>query len=72
MRACTWTRRCDQPGLHDLECQTRPGLIILVTACDEHLAVAELWGYRRRRGTDTDIARTSTPSDVRPWGHRSQ
>ena len=48
MTTCTWTRRCEQQAKHDLECQTRPGLIVWVAACDLHLPVAELHGYRER------------------------
>jgi len=52
---CTWTPSCKRPGTHELECQTRPGLIILVTACEQHLAVAEMRGYRVRHNGDARI-----------------
>ena len=53
MSVCSWTPKCDRPGTHELECQTRPGLIVLVTACEEHLAAAELHGYRLQHNTGT-------------------
>jgi hypothetical protein len=43
---CTWIPTCTELGQHPVEQETRPGLIVNDTVCDQHLEVALLRGYR--------------------------
>lgn len=47
MRQCRWIKWCAEPARHDVECETRPGLIVRESVCDHHLDTARRRGYHR-------------------------
>jgi hypothetical protein len=46
---CGWVASCEAPARHRVERQTRPGLILRETVCDDHVDVARRRGYLLRR-----------------------
>jgi hypothetical protein len=54
---CTWIPACTEKGEHNVECESRPGLILNDTVCDKHLEVALQRGYRRREPVQNDDQR---------------
>jgi hypothetical protein len=48
MSVCTWNIACTEPARHQVDCQTRPGLILDEQVCDGHLEDARSLGYLLR------------------------
>ena len=62
---CDWVGWCEAPAVHRVERQTRPGIILRETVCDDHIHTARERGWLVRGSVDGAGRRPSaraTPS----------
>jgi hypothetical protein len=56
---CDWVGWCEAPAAHRVERQTRPGLILRETVCDDHVHTARERGYLLRGPVEGAATRPS-------------
>ena len=66
--ACDWVGWCEAPAAHRVERQTRPGLILRETVCDDHVHTARERGYLLRGPVGGAASRPSDRAVPSPPG----